>query len=62
MDKILTLDNWWDGSLLGLCTFDDSYCVFERIFSEEHDDWSNEYHLTPVDETAAQKVLENWTD
>lgn len=60
MDKVLTLDNWWDGPLTGLCTFGGEYCVFERIFSKEKDDWTDEYFLTPVDEAAAQKIIANY--
>lgn len=59
MDRVLTLDNWWNGPLLGLCTFDGGYCVFERIFSQERDDWSDEYWLTPVNEAAARSILAN---
>lgn len=60
MDKILTLSDWWDGPLFGLCTFKGEYCVYERVFSEEKDDWSNEYCLTPVDEAAARKIIEDY--
>ncbi|MDE6726730.1 MAG: hypothetical protein K2J80_02190, partial [Oscillospiraceae bacterium] len=59
-DKILTLNDWWDGPLLGLCTFNGGYCVYERIFSEEQDDWSDDYHLTPIDENAAREILQDW--
>lgn len=60
MDRVLTIDDWWDGPLLGLCTFGGEYCVFERVFSEEMDDWSDEYRLTPIDEAAARKISENY--
>lgn len=57
-DKVLTIDNWWDAPLSGLCTFGGEYCVFERVFSEEKDDRSDEYRLTPVDK-AARKIIED---
>lgn len=59
-DRILTLNDWWDGPLLGLCTFNGGYCVFERFFSEDQDDWSDEYHLTPIEEKSAREILEDW--
>lgn len=60
MDEVLTLDNWWDGPLSGLCTFGGEYCVYERIFSEETDDYTDFYYLTPIDNKAASNILENW--
>ena len=60
IDKILTIDDWQDGALLGLCTLNGGYCVYERIFSEERDDYTDEYFLTPIDETAAAKISENY--
>lgn len=56
-DKVLTMNNWWDGPLLGLCTFNGEYCVFERIFSEEKDDYTDDYYLTPVDEAIAREII-----
>lgn len=60
LDRILTLENYWDGPQHGLCTFNGEYCVYERIFSEELDEFSDYYYLTPVSETIAQKKLEIW--
>lgn len=60
VDKVVTLNDWCDGPLSGLCTFGGEYCVFERVFSEEKDDWSDEYRLTPVDEDAARKIIEDY--
>lgn len=59
-DKVLTTNNWWDGPLLGLCTFDGEYCVFERVFSEEKDDYTGDYWLTPVDEAAAREIISDY--
>lgn len=60
MDKVLTMNDWWDGPLLGLCTFGSEYCVFERVFSEEKDDYTNDYYLTTVDENAAQEIISDY--
>lgn len=57
MYKVLTMNNWWDGPLLGLCTFNGEHCVFERVFSEEKDDYTDDYYLTPVDEAVAREII-----
>lgn len=62
MDRVLTLDNWWDGPLLGLCTFNGEYCVYERVFSEPEDEYTDFYYLTPVSDTDARKILDNWRE
>lgn len=61
-DRVLTLNDWWDGPRLGLATFRGGYCIFERVFSEELDDYTDRYWLTPVDETTARAVLDDWAN
>jgi len=60
MEKIITIFDWWDGPLCGLTTFQESVCIYERIFDEDKDDWSDEYYLTPIDENSADLLLKDW--
>ena len=60
MEKVITIFDWWDGPLCGLTTFQASICIYERIFDEGKDDWSDEYYLTPVDEDSVDLLLKDW--
>lgn len=60
MDVVLALNDWWDGPLLGLATYDKQACIFERVFSMEKDEYSNQYYLTPVSDEQRQRILNDW--
>lgn len=60
MEKVMTIFDWWDGPLCGLTTFEESICIYERIFDEDKDDWSNEYYLTPIDDDSVNLLLKDW--
>jgi len=61
MEKVITIFDWWDGPLCGLATYKGFICIYERIFDEVKDDWSEEYYLTPIDEEAVNLLLKDWT-
>ena len=54
MGTVLTLDDWWDGPLWGMATYGNQTCIFERVFSEEIDDYLDQYYLTPVSDEQGQ--------
>lgn len=60
MDKVLTLNDWWDGPRLGLAIFNNEICIFECIFSETDDDYTDLYHLTPIEEKKVNLILTDW--
>lgn len=60
MDEVLTLNDWWDGPRLGLATFNNERCIFERIFSEIDDEYTDLYYLTPIEKSEADMILEDW--
>jgi hypothetical protein len=62
MGTVLTLDDWWDGPLWGMATYGNQTCIFERVFSEEIDDYLDQYYLTPVSDEQRQQILENWRE
>ena len=43
MEKVITIFDWWDGPLCGLASYKGSICIYERIFDEIRDEWSDEY-------------------
>lgn len=60
MEKIITINNWWDGALSGLAYYNNMVCIYERIFDDTVDEWSNEYFLTPIDPEAEKRILDDW--
>lgn len=60
MEKVITINNWWDGPLLGLAYYHGVVCIYERVFDETIDDWSDEYDLTPIDFDSQNKILNEW--
>lgn len=62
MEKVITINNWWDGVLLGLAYFDGIVCIYERIFDETEDDYINEYYLSPVNSYEKAEILNEWEE
>lgn len=62
MDNILTIHNYWDGLLLGIATFNEKPCIYERIFSFELDDYTNLYYLTLIDNQTFDLIMNDWNN
>ena len=62
MDKVITINNWWDGPLCGLATFDGLVCAYDRIFDKEKDDYSDEYRLIAVSREDELRLLSEWSE
>lgn len=62
MDAVLTLNDWWDGPLLGIATYGEETCIYERIFSEQEDDYLNQYYLTPISSEQRRQIIVNWEE
>ncbi len=60
MEKAITIFDWWDGPLCGLASYKGSICIYERIFDEIRDEWSDEYYLTPIEEADVNTLLRDW--
>ena len=60
MEKVITIFDWWDGPLCGLASHKGSICIYERIFDEIRDEWSDEYYLTPIEEADVNTLLRDW--
>lgn len=60
MDKVLTVNNWWNGPLSGIATYGEYICIYERIFSPEKDEYSDLYFLTPIDDNEVRLILDDW--
>lgn len=73
MDKVLTIDDWWDGPVLGLAEFNNSTCVFVRRQKKDYSndtakrgldvdksEYSDTYLLTPVNDDEKKEILKQW--
>ena len=62
MEKVITINDWWDGPQNGLACFNGAVCIYERIFDEAKDDWSDEYYLTPIGSDLQNEILDEWSE
>lgn len=61
-DKVITINDWWDGPMCGLATYNGSVYAYERIFDEEKDDYSDEYRLIPVSGEDECRIMSEWNE
>lgn len=60
MEKVITINNWWDGPLLGLANYNGLVCIYEKIFDETIDEYIDEYYLTPIDDYEKDEIMLEW--
>lgn len=62
MEKVLTITDWYDGPVKGLALYNKQIVIFERIFSEEIDEYTKDYYLTPVSEEDCKRIMIFWNN
>jgi len=62
MDKVLTINDWWDGPVTGLATYNGVVCIYIRIFDISIDEYGNEYFLTPIDDAEVEMIMSEWNE
>lgn len=62
MDAVYTINDWWDGPVLGTAGYGEETCIYERVFSEERDCWLNQYDLTPVSQEQQRQIMDHWAE
>ena len=60
LDEVYTVADYWDGPRAGVANFRGEPHVYECIFDEAQDDWSDQYRLTPIGQDALEAVREQW--
>ena len=60
MEKVITINAWWDGPLIGLAYYNDRICIYDRVFDEDLDDYIDEYNLLPITETEKDMIMAVW--
>ncbi|SFN00489.1 hypothetical protein SAMN05421594_0289 [Chryseobacterium oleae] len=60
-EKVYSIDNYWDMTVIeGMADFKDNPCYFVNIFSENQNDWTDEYLLTLLPEDILILGKEVW--
>lgn len=62
MDKVITVNDFWDGPKLGLATLDGIPCIYERVFSDDLDNYTDFYNLTPITPETVDIVIKDWNN
>ena len=60
MDKIYTVDDYYDGPVSGVADLNGKPHYYECIFDEETDEYSKVYRLSPISENTLRLVQEQW--
>jgi hypothetical protein len=59
-DRILTINDYYDGPRLGIAEVNAVPHIYEAEFDYSADEYSNTYFVSPVDEGLLSLVLEDW--
>lgn len=60
VDRVLTITNWYDGPVEGVAYYSNECVIYERVFSEETDDYSGNYYLTPISPEKLELIMDFW--
>lgn len=61
MSQVFTVYDYWDGCLLGVAEYDGYPHIYERIFDQEQDDYTDWYFLTPIPDDLCKTVMTDWS-
>ena len=59
-NTVWTVNDYMDGCIIGVADYSNSHCIYERIFDEEMDKWSENYYLTPISQVDFSVILHDW--
>lgn len=59
-EQVVACWDWWDGPILGLTDNRGTPHLFERMFDDLQDEWSNLYRLMPVTDDEYTLLMELW--
>ena len=57
---VWTVHDYFDGCIIGVANFENYCCIYERIFDERADDWSDNYFLTPINQIDFANIMCDW--
>jgi hypothetical protein len=56
-----TVDDYYDGPRRGIADYEGNPHLYECIFDESKDDYSNQFLVMPLDPETFQLAMEDWT-
>ena len=59
-DKVFTVTDYYDGPRKGVAEYLGKPHVYESLWDDEQDDWSEFYLLQPITNDTLKLVLEDW--
>jgi hypothetical protein len=59
-EKVHTVSDYWDGPILGVADVGGVPHLYEKVFSEEEDDYINRYRVMPIDQELYSLLMESW--
>ena len=59
-DRVLTINDYYDGPRLGIAEVKGVPHIYEAEFDQSTDEYGDTYLLSPVDEELLALVLEDW--
>jgi len=60
-EKVHTVSDYWDGPILGVADMGGVPHVYEKIFSEEVDEYIDRYRVMPIDQELYSWLMESWS-
>jgi hypothetical protein len=59
-DRVLTMNDWYDGPRLGVAELDGAPHIYEREFERSTDEYADTYFLSPIGAELLALLLEDW--
>ncbi len=59
-EEVLTVSEYYDGARQGIANFNAVPHFYDCIWSSEQDEYSDVYHLTPIQKSVLDDALEEW--
>src|SRR5687768_23613 len=59
-EKVHTVSDYWEGPILGVADVDGVPHLYEKVFSEEENDYIDRYRVMPIDQQLYSLLMETW--
>jgi hypothetical protein len=59
-DRVLTINDYYDGPRLGIAEFNGVPHIYEAEFDHSNDEYGDTYFLSPIDSELLALTLEDW--
>ena len=60
MNKVITINDWCDGPLIGLAYYETKVVIYNRLFDGNKDEWTDKYKLTFIGLDDYSLIMAEW--